>query len=523
MSSNLTARDAPDAKLTGKVATNLFLLLVSIYVLTSSGNTVDVTEDSIVRQAVTEDLVAHGSFAMREEMGRHWGLRGVDGRYYTNHGLGQSLLAVPFFVAGSLVGNAKFAVSLLGTLVSAGSCVVLFLLALRLGFQIALAASVALMAGLCTQIWAESKSPFDHHIETLFVLVCVWQLVSFRHDERRWRLLLAGAALGFAALTRVTTVLWLPPLFLFGYLSGKPGPVSERLKGLLREGVLFTAGLAPWIAFLFWYNHFRFGSIWEAGYSLWAAQRDLENFSNPVLRGLVGELVSPGKGALVYCPVLLLAIVGCRPFLRSRKSLGYCLILASVGYLMFFAKYRAWHGDNAWGPRYLTFLIPYWMLFAGAAWESWARLKAVSWRLTAKAVVGASLLLQVAGVMVDMNLHYLRLLRDGVIQNVETYAYPSKLYFDPQYSPLLNRFKEIGQAFRVVSVSSPPNTMLKPWVPEGRPEIDFWWLQPSDREAAAGFWLLACPFMLEVTMSACRIRKLLNQTVIRDSTEYDAR
>jgi hypothetical protein len=419
---------------------------------------------------------------------------------------------VPFFVAGSFFGNARFAVSLLGPLVSAGACVVLFLLALRLGFQIALASCITLMAGLCTQIWAESKSPFDHHIETLFVLVCVWQLVSFRHDERRWRLVLAGAALGFAALTRETTVLWLPPLCLFGYLSGKAGPVGERLKRLLHEGVLFTAGLAPWIALLFWYNHFRFGSIWEAGYSLWAAQRNIENFSNPLLLGLVGELVSPGKGVLVYCPILLLALVGCRTFLRSRRSLGYCLILASVGYLMFFAKYRAWHGDNAWGPRYLTFLMPYWMLFAGAAWESWEGLKAFRWRLIGKVVVAFSFLLQVTGVMVDMNLHYLRLLRDGVIQNVETYEYPSKLYFDPQYSPLLNRFEEIGGAFGMVS-SSAPNTIVNPSVPEAIPAVDFWWLQPSvSRPATTGFWLLACPFMLEVIMSAYRIRKVLNQT-----------
>jgi hypothetical protein len=511
MRSNLLARDAIDSKLTRKVATNLFLLLVSVYVLTSSGNTVDVTEDSIVRQAVTEDLVAHGSVAMPEEMGRRWGLRGVDGRYYTNHGLGQSVLAVPFFVMGSLFGNAKFAVSLLGPLVSAGACVVLFLLALRLGFQIALASCVALMAGLCTQIWAESKSPFDHHIETLFVLVCVWQVVSFRHDERRWRLVLAGSALGFAALTRVTTVLWLPSLLLFGYLSGKPVSVGKRLKRFLHEGVPFAAGLAPWIALLFWYNHSRFGSIWEAGYSLWAAQRRLDNFSNPLLLGLAGELVSPGKGVLVYCPILLLALVGCRTFLRSRRSLGYCLILASIGYFMFFAKYRAWHGDNAWGPRYLTFLMPYWMLFAGAAWESLEQSNAVSWRWTARAIVSASFLLQLAGVMVDMNVHYLRLLRHGVIQNVETYEYPSKLYFDPRYSPLLNRFVEIGQVFGMVS-SCTPSTIVNPSVPEARPAIDFWWLQPLDRKPAAVFWLLACPFMLEVIMSGYRIRKLLNQT-----------
>src|SRR5690242_14500149 len=93
MSIDPPARDTLSLQLAGKVARNLFLLLFSVYVLTSSGNTVDVTEDSMVRQAVTEDLVMHGSFALPEEMGRHWGVRGVDGRYYTNHGLGQSLLA----------------------------------------------------------------------------------------------------------------------------------------------------------------------------------------------------------------------------------------------------------------------------------------------------------------------------------------------------------------------------------------------------------------------------------------------
>jgi hypothetical protein len=176
---------------------------------------------------------------------------------------------------------------------------------------------------------------------------------------------------------------------------------------------------------------------------------------------------------------------------------------------MFFAKYKAWHGDNAWGPRYLAFLIPYWMLFVGAAWESWEGPKTFRWRVIGKTVVAASFLLQGAGVSVDMNLHYLSLLRDGVILNVETYAYPSKVYFDLQYSPLLNRFEEIGQAFGALS-SSAQNTVQ---APEARPTIDFWWLQPSDRQAAvAGPWLLACPFMLEVIMSAYRVRKLLNQT-----------
>jgi hypothetical protein len=77
---------------------------------------------------------------------------------------------------------------------------------------------------------------------------------------------------------------------------------------------------------------------------------------------------------------------------------------------------------------------------------------------------------------------------------------------------LLNRFQEIGVAFRMVT-SSTPNLVVNPLVPEAMPAVDFWWLQPSvSRPATAGFWLLACPFMLEVVMSAYRIRKVLNQT-----------
>jgi hypothetical protein len=76
-----------DAAISRKLGINLFLVLFSVFALTSSGNTTDVTDDGMLRYAVTESLVRQGSFALPDEMGIRWGVRGLDGRFYTHHGV----------------------------------------------------------------------------------------------------------------------------------------------------------------------------------------------------------------------------------------------------------------------------------------------------------------------------------------------------------------------------------------------------------------------------------------------------
>jgi len=514
MNPNRSFNQPCDAPLRRKLAVNLFLLLALIYFLTSSGNTVDVTDDAMVRYAMTERLVWNRSLTLPEQMGKRWGVLGRDRGYYTKYGLGHSLLAIPFYLAGQQFGNPKFLVSLLGPILSAGSCVLLFFLALRVGFTVRAATTLGLMTGLCTQLWPEAKSPFDHHIETFFGLLCVYQVVAFREERYNWRPFLAGLALGFAVLTRVTSVLWLIPLTLIFYASSRNVmPGIERFKTLVRVGGLFTAGMAPCLVVFFWYNFTRFGSIFETGYSLWAVQKGFDNFGTPLVVGLAGELVSPGKGLLLYCPIFLLTLAGVKRFLLRQRDLGIALLVASILYLLFFAKYKVWHGDIAWGPRFLVFLMPYWMLFAGSALEKLEKSRALLLRTVTNGIVCVSFLFQLAGVMVDMNLHYMRLLRNGVIEHVETYLYPPSLYFSFQHSPLLNRFEEIGEALNVIR-----SRRLEEGVNLGEPaashSIDFWWLQPSAAgPARAGVWVLVLPFMFEALASGFRIRKLLTQAV----------
>ena len=75
--------------------------------LTSSGNSPDVSDDGVLRLAVTESILEHGTFALPDDLGKRLGIRGIDGKYYTNHGLGQSLLNIPFYIAGQFIARPK--------------------------------------------------------------------------------------------------------------------------------------------------------------------------------------------------------------------------------------------------------------------------------------------------------------------------------------------------------------------------------------------------------------------------------
>jgi hypothetical protein len=81
-------------------------------------------------------------------------------------------------------------------------------------------------------------------------------------------------------------------------------------------------------------------------------------------------------------------------------------------------------------------LIPLWVLCLGALWDG-SQTRQLPLKVPTLGLIAAGFLVQVFAVMIDMNLHYYNLLKRGVIQNVKSYSFPPKIYFDAQYSPLL--------------------------------------------------------------------------------------
>jgi hypothetical protein len=88
-------------------------------------------------------------------------------------------------------------------------------------------------------------------------------------------------------------------------------------------------------------------------------------FSHPVLRGLAGMLVSPGRGLFVYSPFFLfLPLFAHRVWaLRERRTLTVCLVAGVLLQLLLYAP-TDWRGGSSYGYRYLSDMVPFliWLL-----------------------------------------------------------------------------------------------------------------------------------------------------------------
>ncbi len=90
-------------------------------------------------------------------------------------------------------------------------------------------------------------------------------------------------------------------------------------------------------------------------------------FSYPLLNGLALNLISPERGLLIYCPILLLGLLGFRIALRRR---GYRkqAILFFACFLAVLIPYSMWvdpMGGESFGPRFLISAIPFILIPAG--------------------------------------------------------------------------------------------------------------------------------------------------------------
>jgi hypothetical protein len=83
----------------------------------------------------------------------------------------------------------------------------------------------------------------------------------------------------------------------------------------------------------------------------------LPNFSYPMFLGILGGLLSFGKGILFYEPGLLAPV---RRHLRGWPGVARAHTLWMVflaGLLLVYSKWWAWQGGEFWGPRYLFFAV----------------------------------------------------------------------------------------------------------------------------------------------------------------------
>ena len=301
-----------------------------------------------------------------------------DGHFYSHFPIAPSLAAVPAVGALALAGvppgdwDAHMeAGHLTGSLLAAIAVALFFLLLTRLTTP-GRAFVVAAIFAWGTMIWTVAgQGLWGHSLAVLALVAALYALVT-----ERWAL--AGLALSTMVAARPSTAL--VALLLAPLLVRRPYAPLWALLGALPPALAVA-----------WFNTAAYGCITCTGYS-----DDLgteAGFSGPLVEGLLGNTVSPGRSIFVYSPVLLLSIAG--GVLAWRRRLYLCAALAVVAHVLLLSKWFEWWGGEVFGPRQLVDVLPLFALLLVPALDRWRASRDFVWLFGALA--GLSVLIHLLG------------------------------------------------------------------------------------------------------------------------------
>jgi hypothetical protein len=187
-----------------------------------------------------------------------------------------------------------------------------------------------------------SQALWQHGPSQLFLTFLLFCLVRGMKEERF--LAYTGFAMSSAIVMRPTDLLIALPVAAC--------VLYTRPRSTLRFGLF---ALPPMVGFLLYYARFGLadGGVWNTMVPIWAFFVQV-----PLVDGLTGLLLSPGRGLFVFSPVLLFSVAGLLwvalrgPALLKATAVGVVLNVLVV------SKWFVWWGGHSWGPRLLADTVP---------------------------------------------------------------------------------------------------------------------------------------------------------------------
>jgi hypothetical protein len=172
---------------------------------------------------------------------------------------------------------------------------------------------------------------------------------------------LGAIFLGLSVFAQPTSIIFVPVILGYCFFSS--------IRHEKRTLSCFLMTLSILLLLMGLVNYTRFGSFTEFGYFQYAGL----SFHKGGWTGLVGLLVSPGKGLIIYFPLVILLPLALRYVYNSQNNrwLFYLVIYVVVANWLFFgtiddSETRFWSGATAWGPRYFVPILPFIVLTFGA-------------------------------------------------------------------------------------------------------------------------------------------------------------
>ena len=282
---------------------------------------------------------------------------------------GSSVLSVPFVALMNMLGiSAAHAdgtydpsgevliQARLAALLMAGlACV--FYFASRLLLPPGWSVLASLSAALGTQIWSTaSRALWSETWGILLLGFVVLCLMAQETGRYRLRPALLASLLAWTYFTRPTFAL--PIVAITIYIL------------LYHRRLFFTYAVvgAAWFALFATYSWYHFRQLLPNYYFVY------QHFSARTLgEALLGNLVSPSRGLLIFVPVLF--FIG---YLSIRywstlplKRLVVLSLAVIVTHLIVVSSHSPWYGGHCYGPRYSTGIVPWFFVLAATGLQAY--------------------------------------------------------------------------------------------------------------------------------------------------------
>jgi hypothetical protein len=295
------------------------------------------------------------------QLNNFYGRYDVHGQPRAAYPPGQALLCTPWYALGQYVLArlpgvpaddtdlvVAFSSCLSSATFSALTVTFFFLLLIGIGLPAPASLLAAAMVGLGTPIFAYSGWLFSEPLSAAVFVGAALLLFGRSHEPIPLRTAsIAGLLLGLATFVRPTNVLAVP-VFAVAVLvrDGKPA---------LRAVFALCATSAIGVLVLLAHNALLFGGPFEFAYPATAeGAKRLNTFDTPLVKGLYGFLLSPGKSIFIFASPAILALAGLRRLWKLERGAATVAVLLPLTYLFFFARYTQWEGGYCVGPRYMV-------------------------------------------------------------------------------------------------------------------------------------------------------------------------
>jgi hypothetical protein len=357
---------------------------------------------------------------------------GVDGNLYSKKGIGVSLLALPLFALGKLwptVGAVQVAL-LTNALITAATVYLFYRLTLALTFPPTTAGVGALVLGVATPLWPYARTLFSESLAAFGLCLALTGAVCYRqtvgNSDRNGGVVgpLLGISGGLACLVlarSIHVILVVPFLLYLGTIAWAARPKRHWLLPPYRQLFAFALPLGMALLLTMLYNYLRFHT-W-----LTFPQAAFETFSMPLFTGVVGLLVSPGKGLFWYMPCALLLFFTFAWWREQGRLPEWGLAISLVVVtLLIYAKWYDWTGGRAWGPRMMVMTAPALILLLLPVLDR--QVQGIG-RWLIGAILLLSVVVQLPGVLLNFELLEAEQMKQGITFD--------QLVWSPAHTPLL--------------------------------------------------------------------------------------